>query len=211
MSFNRTLIISLVLISGAVSLFFLNHAETVPPKKPFSTFPKEIQGWKGKEGRFDDAVYDILGVEDSILADYKRSDGRSVQLYIGYYQSQRKGDLIHSPKNCMPGAGWKIIRTDYAEVPRENETAAQVIRLTLQNGPQKQIMFYWFHSRGRIIASEYWQKIYLVWDSIVRHRTDGSFVRLISPVVNGDDEKALKNLTEFAQNLFPILNDYIPS
>lgn len=211
MLITRSIIAALLILCGAVSLQFISISEAVPPRKSFSDFPKEIGPWKGKESRFDNAIYDILGVEDSFLANYMGPDGGHVQLYIGYYDSQRKGDLIHSPKNCMPGAGWKIIETDYTEVERGNGEPAKVIKMTLQNGKYKQLMLYWFHSRGRIIASEYWQKIYLVWDSITKRRTDGSFVRLLSPIVDGNDEQALQNLSDFAEGLMPLLNEYIPS
>jgi EpsI family protein len=211
MLITRSIITALLILGGAVSLQFLSVSEQAPPRKGFAEFPRNIGPWQGKESRFDDAVYDILGVEDSFLAGYMAPENRYVQLYIGYYESQRKGDLIHSPKNCMPGAGWKIVHTDYTDVPRTDGPPAKVIKLTLQNGKHKQLMLYWFHSRGRVIASEYWQKIYLVWDSITRHRTDGSFVRLISPMVDGKEDQALNTLVDFAEALFPLLNDYIPS
>ena len=113
----------------------------------------------------------------------------------------------------MPGAGWNITKTSIEElnIPDTNPVKMKTIKLILQKGAQKQIVLYWFQSRGRIITSEYMQKIYLVIDSITRHRTDGSFVRLISPVQNGNEAKTLKDLKDFGGLLVPILNDYIPS
>lgn len=163
--------------------------------------------------RFEDRIYKALGVDDSILAFYRnpQSDS-SIELYIGYYQSQREGDIIHSPRNCMPGAGWNIgsidpIVLDLLEVGRSPVTINKTVLL---NGDKKQIMFYWFHSRGRIIRSEYTQKIFLVWDSIFRHRTDGSFVRIVSPVTGCDEQKTISDLKKFSETLFPILDDFIP-
>ena len=191
----------------------LNHSETIVPNRPFSEFPSEIGPWSGQESRFDERVYAILGVDDSILSNYRTEDGRLVQLYVGYYQSQREGDLIHSPKHCMPGAGWKIVETELEEVetPGVGEGRLTAIKLTLQNGPARQVMLYWFQSRGRIISSEYWQKIYLVIDSVTRRRTDGSFVRLISPVVDGDEAGALEVLKNFTRELAPVLSEFIPA
>jgi EpsI family protein len=196
-----------------VCLTYLSHGENIRPNKPFSTFPKKIGEWVGEERRFDKKVYEILGVDDSYLANYQTPDGRPVSLYIGFYQSQHQGDLIHSPKNCMPGAGWNIIETSKAYLIHENidTDKKQITKLLLQNGTHKQVMFYWFQSRGRIISSEYKQKIYLVIDSITRNRTDGSFIRLMAPVINHDEAMAEKSLEDFAQKLFPILKEYIPS
>ena len=194
-------------------LGYVSNVEDIQPNKPFSTFPKKIGEWVGDEQRFDKRVYDVLGVDDSILANYLTLDGRQVQLYVGFYQSQREGDLIHSPKNCMPGAGWKIIAASIEDlvVSKHNPENINLIKLVLQKGVQRQIVLYWFQSRGRIIASEYSKLIYLVIDSITRHRTDGSFVRLIAPVVGEDEERTLKDLKDFAKLLMPVLQEYIPS
>ncbi len=213
MSFKHTLIASALMVLTMFCIGYVSHVEDIQPNKPFSTFPKKIGQWIGTEQRFDEKVYKVLGVDDSILTDYSTLDGRRVQLYVGFYQSQREGDLIHSPKNCMPGAGWNIIETSIEDltIPKHNPKEITLIKLVLQKGSQRQIVLYWFQSRGRIITSEYVQKIYLVIDSITRHRTDGSFVRLIAPVVGGDEEKALKDMKDFAKLLIPLLGEYIPS
>jgi EpsI family protein len=201
------------MILSMIALKQLIHMEDIHLIKPLSTFPKQIGEWVGKESRFDQEIYDVLGVDDSFLCNYRGPEGRLVQLYIGFYQSQREGDLIHSPKHCMPGAGWNIIRTslEEVEIPGSNPGTMKTVKLVLQKGPQKQIVLYWFHSRGRIITSEYWQKIYMVIDSIKKHRTDGSFVRLIAPVINGNETETLKNLKKFTMLILPVLNEHIPS
>lgn len=113
----------------------------------------------------------------------------------------------------MPGSGWNIIRTSLEEliIPNTNPGKIQVIKLILEKGDQRQVVLYRFQSRGRFIASEYMQKIYLVIDSITRHRTDGSFVRLIAPICDGDEEKTSEYMKNFATLLLPILQEYIPS
>jgi EpsI family protein len=201
------------MISTAVFLNFINRSEAVQPNKPLSTFPKQIGEWSGIEQRFDDRIYDALGVDDSYLATYRNSNGGQVQLYIGFYQSQREGDLIHSPKNCMPGAGWKIVSSSIEEldVSDTDYNKIKTIRFKLRNGIHEQAVLYWFQSRGRIISSEYLQKIYLVIDSITRKRTDGSFVRLIAPIHNGDEEKTIEYIKDFGKLIFPILTEYIPA
>ena len=213
MTLKRPLIASLIMVVSFLALNFLSHAENTPPARPFSAFPKQIGLWEGREDRFDDKVYQVLGVDDSILANYRSSDGRQVQLYVGYYQSQREGDLIHSPKNCMPGAGWNILESSHEEIriPGRNPDRIRAIKLLLAKGADRQVVLYWFQSRGRFIASEYWQKIYLVVDSIARQRTDGSFVRLIAPVLEGDEQKTTETLKEFAAMVVPVLEEFIPS
>ena len=193
-------------------LTYLSNPEIIIPTKPFSTFPTRIDKWVGIEQRFDERIYQVLGVDDSFYADYQSPDGSWVNLYIGYYQSQREGDLIHSPKNCMPGGGWNIVESKVVplNIKGNSSPPINIIKLVLQNGSKRQISYYWYQSRGRIISSEYLQKVYLVWDAITRNRTDGSFVRLIAPV-NKDENETIAVLEEFTRNLFPILKDFIPS
>ena len=95
-------------------------------------------------------------------------------------------------------------------IPGNSPSKINVIKLNIEQEEKKQIVLYWFQSRGRFISSEYWQKIYLVIDSITKRRTDGSFVRLIAPVIDGDKEKALKDLKNFAREVIPVLEDYLP-
>ncbi len=103
MSFKHTFTASGIMILTMILLYFISHVENIHPNKPFSGFPKQINEWNGKEEYFDKQILDVLGVDDYIICNYSSPDGRLIQLYVGFYQSQHEGDLIHSPKNCMPG------------------------------------------------------------------------------------------------------------
>lgn len=213
MKYKQTFVIAAIFSMTMVLLGMINHGEKIVPNRDFATFPMDINGWHGDKTHFAPEIYDVLGVDDSILANYRNAEGELVQLYVGFYQSQKEGDLIHSPKNCLPGAGWNITETtlEAVDVAAGGSTRTlNAIRLILRNGKQKQVVLYWFQSRGRIISSEYMQKIWLVIDSITKGRTDGSFVRLIAPV-SSDEARTLKMLKSFAQDVYPHLADYIPS
>lgn len=208
-SFKRVFLAASLMVITFFLLKHMSYNENVPPKKPLSTFPQKIGQWDGTMSYFDQSIYDILGVDDSILISYSGPDNKKIQLYVGYYQNQQDGGIIHSPKNCMPGSGWEIISTEIEEIKSSGDTI-DPIKLVIKKGLDKQIVFYWFQSRGRYINSEYWQKIYLVWDAIFQKRTDGSFVRLISSVENGGEEDTTKYLKSFTSDLIPILNQFIP-
>ena len=211
MNWKNTTIATSIMVLTFGLLTYLSNPEIIAAKKPLSTFPSQIGQWTGVEERFDEKIYQVLGVDDSFYANYRAPDEPGINLYVGFYESQREGELIHSPKNCMPGGGWNIIETAIEPLRLDPaSTEHKVIKLVLQKGKSKQISLYWYQSRGRIISSEYTQKIYLVWDAMTRNRTDGSFVRLIAPVTNSE-EQTLVTLKKFARDLFPILQDYIPS
>lgn len=212
MKWKHTVLAAAVMVGGMLLTQLVSRGEVTPSHRPLSQLPLTIGEWEGREERFEDEIYDVLGVDDSFLGNYATPDGRPVQLYVGFYESQRKGDIIHSPKNCMPGAGWKIVENQLTEfIPVGTSEPTKVIQMTLENHGRKQAMLYWFHSRGRVISSEYWQKVYLVLDSVFRRRTDGSFVRLIAPISDGGEVDAFRDLTDFASHLMPVLEEYIPS
>jgi EpsI family protein len=213
MSFWRTLCVTAVILITMAGVKAAGHQEKVRPRRPFTIFPLQVGEWVGQQDRFDMKITKVLGVDDYFLCNYRSLDGSFLQLYVGFYQSQREGDLIHSPKNCMPGAGWHIIDASTEELllPRNEPQRIEVIKLLLEKGDQRQIVLYWFQSRGRFIASEYMQKVYLVIDSIIQQRTDGSFVRLIAPVIDGQEEHTLNYMKTFASAVIPILREYIPS
>ncbi len=133
-----------------------------------------------------------------------------VHLYVGYYQSQRQGSTIHSPKNCLPGAGWQPMKSDHITIPVGAGDLIEVNKVMIEKGIEKQVVLYWYQSRGRVIASEYWAKIYLVLDAIGMNRTDGALVRVISPVVDSE-RMAEQQAVDFVKELYPLLGRHLPA
>ena len=123
MPFTRTIIASSLFLLTALALPFLSQSKAVSLQKPLSTFPMKIGDWDGHKDRFSDQVLSIVGVDDYLLANYAAPEGRLVGLYVGYYESQRKGDLIHSPKNCMPGGGWNITETSSEKIKLQGKNS----------------------------------------------------------------------------------------
>ena len=152
MSFIRTIIALGLIILTSVCLSYLSCSENIKPKKSFSTFPKKIGDWRGTEKYFDQKIYHKLGVDDSVLCSYKNHEGYQIELYIGFYQSQREGDLIHSPKNCMPGAGWNFImnRKTSINIGTSYCQNIKINNVLLQNGSEKQICFIGFKDEADI-------------------------------------------------------------
>jgi EpsI family protein len=153
----------------------------------------------------------VLQVDDYFMRNYRNSEGKVIGLYIGYFKSQREGKGIHSPRQCLPGAGWAPVNTTVYEmaVPGHNPGAVPVNKFVMGKGLDRQLYLFWYHGRGRIYASEYWNKIYLIWDGLTKKRTDGALVRVNNPVI-GNTEDALKTQSDFVALFFPLLKEYIP-
>ena len=209
-----------MLLSTWGSLQMLSHGEPVLTKKPFLEFPLTIGGrWQGKELGLQQDVLDVLKLSDYMMRVYvpqspkdsaRAEHSAPVWLYVGYYQSQRGGATYHSPKNCLPGAGWQFVQSERVALPLANRADIVINKVLIQKGLDKQIILYWYQDRGRVIASEYWAKAFLIWDAITKNRTHGALVRVSSPVTT-TPEDAFQNGVAFVQDLWPLLHEYLPS
>jgi len=202
-----------VLIASAGSTLLGERNEIVPQRASFDNFPQSIGEWQGKRGSLDSIVIDALDFNDYIIGDFSNKDGAVVNFYVAYYGSQRSGQSAHSPRSCIPGGGWQIKSHEISSLDLNGDGSSylSVNRLLIQKGDNRQLVYYWFDQRGRIITNEYLVKWYLFWDALTRNRTDGSLVRLTAFLSPGEDVgDADKRLTSFAKEVSGILVDYIP-
>ncbi|HEY3886404.1 MAG TPA: EpsI family protein, partial [Vicinamibacterales bacterium] len=185
---RRLLIVAVVLLSAGVAIGRASKHETVPLRADFSTFPLQIGSWIGQPAPpFSDEVMKQLAVDDYINRSYVSSTRPLLGLYIGYYRSQRQGDTMHSPLNCLPGAGWQPVSRTYATIDVAPGRTITVNDLVIQKDLDRQVVMYWYQSHGRVVASEYLGRAYMALDAVQLNRTDGAMVRVIVPV---DDRAA---------------------
>jgi EpsI family protein len=198
-----------ILLSASVLLQSVSHGDPIVPHLPLRDLAYTLATWKGEERPLPDQIIRGVGVTDYINRLYVTQRQPAIQLYIGYYASQRTGDTIHSPKNCLPGAGWDPIHSGYAIIPVSRGPQIVVNEYVIQQDQNKQLVFYWYQGRGRVIANEYWGKFWMVADAISRNRTDSALIRLNTPISDGEAE-ARSRLVRFTQLLFPYLDELIP-
>jgi EpsI family protein len=208
----RFILASILLAGTAMLLEARNSSETIPPRTSLKLFPYDLNGWTSSDIPIEKDVLDVLGPGDFLLRDYRTPDaGRNVYLFIAYFPSQRAGDTIHSPKNCLPGAGWAPVRTDRITIVVPGHAPFRANRYLIAKGDDRQLVLYWYWAHNRAVASEYAAKFYLVADSISMHRTDGSLIRVSTPLApNESVEAAEQMLLSFTRNLVPLINTYVP-
>jgi EpsI family protein len=192
-----------------------SQPEQVPLREPLRTLPLQLESWRGREAApFPDDIVAVLGVDEYLTRSYRNAAAPGVSLYVGYYQSQREGDTIHSPMNCLPGAGWQPVETGLTRiaVPGRPEPL-EVNRVVIQKGLERQVAFYWYQSHGRVVANEYWSKIFMVYDAVRLNRSDAALVRVISPIDprTGDATSATERASDFVRALWPALERHLPS
>jgi EpsI family protein len=151
----------------------------------------------------------VLKVDDYMMRTYSNSLGQTVSLYIGWFKTQREGKTNHSPRQCLPGAGWEIIKASTIAVSVPDHGQIPVNQYLMENGGTKDLFLFWYQGRGRQTTSEYATKLYLIWDSITRHRTDGALIRLNSSV-RSTPHNTLKAETAFIRSFYPFLAKFIP-
>ena len=149
----------------------------------------------------DDEIVRVLGVDDYVSRTYLNASGDPANLYVGYYASQRQGDTIHSPQNCLPGAGWQPVESARTSLAVGGATLP-VNRYVIEKGTERQVVLYWYQGRGRVVANEYANKLWLMVDAARLRRTNGSLVRIIAP--------RERDAVEFARVVFPRLTGYLP-
>ena len=207
--------LAFVVATAAASSFMGERAEATLERKVFATMPMRIDDWRGRELALDREIVNALKFTDYIMADFKRdSEPMPVNFYVAYYNSQRKGEAVHSPQACIPGDGWRI--ESFAERQLDGVVAKgqplTVNRAVIGKGDFRQLVYYWFPQRDRFLTNEYWVKWYIFWDALTRNRTDGALIRLVTPIIGPDGfDAADQRLSDFAADLIPKLAPHFPS
>jgi EpsI family protein len=204
----RAALIVALLVSTAAAERVVSGEEATVARASLDALPFAVDGWQGRPAApLARDVVAVLGVDEHVYRTYVR-DGVPLNLYAGYYDSQRRGDAIHSPQNCLPGAGWRPVESGRLQIPSDRGPV-EVNRYVIQKGPQRQVALYWYQGRGRVVANEYTNKALLMWDAATRRRTNGGLVRIIVPVMS-TTEHATEHASRFAASLLPHLQRAMP-
>lgn len=209
----RFVVAAALILSAAVFLQARRSREIFPPRLTLRQFPHHIGAWTGTDIPLDPDVLEKLGPGDFLVRIYQNQQQVQpyVDLYIAYFPSQRAGDTIHSPKNCLPGAGWTPVESRRVLLTLPGHGPFPANRYVIRKGDAKQLVLYWYWAHDRGVASEYWAKFYLVADSIKMNRSDGALVRITTPMQPGETvEGAERRMMPFANQVQPLVDSYIP-
>jgi len=204
-----------LLVAGAVASVGLpNREEIIPARESLRNFPLVLGDWRGEERTIGEQELDILKLTEYAMIAYQNATHPApVELYVAYYESQRKGTSAHSPRACLPGSGWVFEEFGQKQIPgiKPDGSLLDVNRVLVSMGEQRLLVYYFFMQRGRIVTNEYLVKWYIFWDSLTKGRTDGALVRFVAPVTDVADVPASeKRLIEFLAKAYPSLYYYLP-
>jgi EpsI family protein len=200
-----------VLVAAACGLGFLSHGESTPPAKPLSEFPQQIAGYTSVANLpLDKPTLQLLGLTDYINRVYESPTEGQLGLFIEYFSTQRTGATIHSPKNCLPGAGWQPTQVGIYQMKVADGHTVPINLYIIQKDLEKQLVLYWYQAHGRVVASEYWGKFYMVYDALRLNRTDAAMIRITMPISGGNEDEARTRAISFAQQITTDVDNVIP-
>ena len=210
-SLRFAILLVLILAMGVIVNAWSYLGEAHVDRKELKDFPQTVGVWQktGNDQIINDETMKVLRATDYILRDFRKPDGPVANLYVGYYETQRSGATYHSPLNCLPGSGWMLSAPGKATISLPDGSSFVANKYVIQNGDYKSMMVYWYQGRGRSVASEYWGKVYTVFDSVRLRRSDGALVRVTVPISNSEAE-AEKSAVEFASAASGVLPQFVP-
>lgn len=213
-----------LLFATLLLLHVRGDVDRVPPSAPLQQLSQTIGPWKGQDLPIDAASLEVLGKGDFLNRVYipeagapgrsatTGAQGAPVQLFIAYFPTQRTGQAIHSPQNCLPGSGWSFLSSGVTNFTDQTGKDYRVGDYVISNGRYKQEVLYWYQTHGQSIANDYAAKVHMLADSIRLGRTDAALVRVITAVgVDESPDRAHARLLGFAKLVTPSLHTYIPN
>lgn len=211
--------VTVLMCLAAAFLYIRGDTDRVLPSEPLADLPTSIGPLTATDIPLDQEVLDVLGKGVFLNRLYKpiSSTGElgsdaPISLFIGYFPTQRTGQSIHSPQNCLPGAGWSFLSSGVTDLTDPSGRKYTVGDYLISDGRSTQEVLYWYRIHGRSVASDYRAKFDTIADSIRFNRTDAALIRIITPVLPGEPRSAAHNrATHFADLLVPMLPAYIPN
>jgi EpsI family protein len=211
-------VVILLLAGCFVTLHLRGDVDRVPPTPPLTFMPETIGSWTGQDIPIDQATLDVLGDGRFLNRVYTKMgpDGQPlttpVSLFIGYFPTQRTGQSIHSPQNCLPGAGWAFLSSSVIQLQDVDGKKYRVGEYLIGDAGTRQVVLYWYLAHGRSVANDYLAKAYMMLDAIRWNRTDGALVRVVTPVSPMETiAAAQQRAIGFTEQMTPLLPRFIPN
>jgi EpsI family protein len=191
------------------------NQDRVLPSTPLDQFPVVLNGLIATEAPIAQESLDILGKGYFLSRLYNppgaKSQADTIGLFIAYFPTQRTGQSIHSPQNCLPGSGWSFVSSGTTEIPGRDGGSHRVGDYLISDGMHQAEVLYWYKTEKLWIANDWDAKYYMLLDSMRYGRTDAALVRITTMIRPGEDrDQARQRAIAFADAVSPLLPSYVP-
>ena len=208
-----------LLVVGVIANTVGTQALIIPERQDFSTLAFEFPDLKSQESPLSEGVDRALAADDVIVVNFIDEDAARAggpapwtNVYIAYLESLQGDGTWHSPRQCLPGGGWEITEHAIVDAPAPDGTSYEANRMVIEADDQRMLVYYWYDQRGRRMADEFEMKLTVLWDSMVRQRSDGAMVRVMTQVAPGESmDEAEARLDEMRMRLLDVLPAYVPA
>jgi EpsI family protein len=199
-----------VLSAGLVLAGLVDEQHRMPLREPLATaVPAQLGEYSGRDLEISASEREVAGMDSYVLRSFEKEGSTAFTVYVGYYESQRTGRTIHSPRNCLPGAGWEPLTLGTAEISTRTGSAV-VNRYIIQRSAQRALVLYWYQGRGRVEASEYRVKFDLLRDASLKGRSEEALARIVVPIHESEDA-AFALAARIAGTIIPAVDRALPS
>ena len=209
-----------VMLAGVLLVSGIRAQYALEPARTLASIPASMLGHASQDVVIDKEEQRIAGMSHYVLREFRQDSATAFSVYVGYYDRQVQGKTIHSPKNCLPGAGWEILTSSRVPLPGST-TGGTANRVVLSNKGTRAMVYYWYQGRGREESSEYKVKWDLLRDAALYGRTEEALVRIVVPIgrapgnqISLDDDKAVIAADQIAKQvageLTPSVRELLP-
>jgi len=175
----------------------------------WSAVPYEFDGWRGLDTSFD-SVYGADPADSSLLRVYTKENKAPVIVYVGFY-----GDLstileVHTPELCYPAQGWAILPVT---PPPRGQFRGQLLHakeIKAERLGASRLVTWWYNAGSRPFETRIRYIYAMLMMSIFTGRTDGSLVRIESPIDAGGPDITQTGIEDFRKSFLPILEKAMP-
>jgi EpsI family protein len=204
--------VTLFLIIQTAVLYSSIRTEYVPSSRPLADMPLQFGSWyMAGQGYVDKETQDVLKADDTLTRVYKSPAGTEAFLFVAAFRTQRNGKAPHSPKNCLPGAGYTQLSSENYAIDVGLAAPIVVNRYVVVHGESREVVLYWYQSRDRVVADEFKAKFWVVADAMRLNRTDTALVRVVVPISNNNEDAATGAGVDFVRSFFSTLRQYLPA
>ena len=177
---------AVILGCGCLLISNVREQRTMAPVAPLTVLPPAAPGYEVREVSIADNERQVAGMSHYSMRTYTSDSLTDFSVYVGYYDRQGQGKTIHSPKNCLPGAGWETLTGGTRTITTTAGRQVEINRFILMNGASQALVYYWYQGRGRVESNEYTVKWDLLRDAALLGRTEEALVRIVVVLPPGE-------------------------
>lgn len=202
-------LIALFAISFAVARGATQFRKQQRHLPDWSAVPYQFDGWIGTDAQFD-YIYAVDPADTSLVRVYREGNGLPVSVYIGFYSDLATILDVHTPELCYPAQGWIILssRTSPAGVYRGRRITEK--EALMGKDGDRRLVVWWYNAGSRPLENRIRYVYTMLAMSTFTGRTDGSMIRMDTPVENGNEAAAYKRIEEFRKSFNLFLDRALP-